>query len=168
MSITQSASQTFNLADAKRLTSKVIADMHQCQQFYKRPTDAGIARFQEELIVLLNGRYVERYEFGFKTADDERVISWRYRVSSAGNLEGGRSGGLYAKADISGATWFNYLWHSDKWDQASQSVRDAVEASYELDRGFGDPPTDGAGHWVTGAAYVSGGVAMQREEFQPW
>jgi hypothetical protein len=168
MSMTQSSSQTFNIADAKRLTSKVIADMHQCQQFYKTPSDADIATYQEELIVLLNGRYVDRYEFGFKTANDKRVISWRYKVSAAGNLEGGRSGGLYAKADISGSTWFNFMWYSDKWDQLSRSARDAIRGSYELKRGTGDPPADGTGHWVTGAAYVSGGVAMQREEFQPW
>lgn len=117
---------------------------------------------------MLKARYVERYEFGFKQRMRSAFVSWRYNVSAAGNLDGGRSGGLYAKAEVSGATWFNYLWHSDKWDQLSQSARDAVEGSHQLNRGFGDPPTDGAGRWVTGTAYVSGGVAMQREEFRPW
>jgi hypothetical protein len=165
MSMTQSASQTFNLADAKRLASKVIADMHQCQLLYKSPSDVSIALFNEELIVLLHGGYVKRYEFGFQTASDQRVVSWQYQVSAAGNLEGGRSGGLYAKANISAASWFNFLWYSDKWTTAA---RNSVEGSYQLNRVAGEPPSDGSGRWVNGAAYVSGGVAAQRKEFQPW
>ena len=166
--MTQSASQTFNIADAKRLTSKVIADMHQCQQFYKTPTDADIAKYQEELIVLLNGRYVERYEFGFRTANGKRVISWRYKVSAAGNLEGGRSGGLHARADVSAATWFNYLWHSDKWNQMSRSSREAVEGTYKLNRSSVTHPQMGRAAGLRVPLMSQVVSLMQREEFQPW
>jgi hypothetical protein len=95
-------------------------------------------------------------------------VSWRYRVTSAGDLEGGRSGGLYAKADVAQARWFNFLWTSQKWADLSESARAAVNAQYHLDRGDGDPPQDGSGRWVTDRTYGSGGVALRREEFRPW
>src|SRR5689334_17499738 len=108
MSYSYTTNETFTLAHARHLAAKVAADMHQCQRFYGKPTDAKIEDYQQELIVLLYGRYVESYEFGFKTSDGRRVISWLYIVSPSGDLEGGRSGGLFPTADISGAVTFNF------------------------------------------------------------
>jgi hypothetical protein len=161
-------SESFTLAHAKKLAAKVIADMHQCHRLYGRPIESDIARYQEELIVLLAGGYISQYEFGFKTKADKRVVSWKYTVTNAGDLEGGRSGGLFAAADVDTSRFFNYLWHSGKWSDLTIKERMAVETQYTLQRTTGDPPADGNGRWIRDRRYVSGGVAIQREEFQPW
>src|SRR5260370_28427074 len=109
MSSTYTTSESFTLTHAHRLAARVAADMHQCQRFYSRPTDTEIESYQEELIVLLHGGYIKSYEFGFKTRDERRVVSWHYTVGPSGDLEGGRSGGLFPAADVSGAVWFNLL-----------------------------------------------------------
>jgi hypothetical protein len=159
---------SFTLTNAKKLAAKVITDMYLCHRLYERPTEADIEKYHEELIVLLAGGYVSQYEFGFKTNTDKRVLSWRYTVTPAGDLEGGRSGGLLATADVADAPIFNFLWYSKKWSALSTKERAAVDAQHSVDRPTGKPPTDGSGRWVRGRTYVSGGVAIQREEFQPW
>jgi hypothetical protein len=168
MSYSYTISETFTLTDAKRLAGKVIADMHQCRRFYGDPPDDHISEFQEELVVLLAGRYVTSYEFGYKTSDERRVVSWRYHVTPAGDLERGRSGGLIATADVSRARWFNFLTTSTAWADLTPEDRRTVDAKHPISRTVGEPPTDGSGRWVSDRAYASGGVAVQREEFRPW
>jgi len=157
----------FTLTNAKKLAAKVTADMHQCRQFYLVPSEAGILQYQQELIVLLAGKYVSKYEFGFKTVDDKRIVSWLYEVTSAGSLEGGPSGGLHANADISKGKWFNFLTTNTDWSKLSESQQAAVNAQHEVSRTVGEPPADGSGHWVSDRTYVSGGVAIIRKEFRP-
>lgn len=168
MSSTYTTTETFTLAHARRLAAKVAADMHQCQRFYDKPTDTQIEDYQEELTVLLHGGYVQSYEFGFKTKDERRVVSWHYTVGPSGDLEGGRSGGLFEAADVSGAVMFNFLTTNSKWSHLSQTEREKIEASYQIRRTDGKPPLDGNGYWDSSRRYASGGVAVTRKEFRPW
>jgi Bacterial HORMA domain family 1 len=69
MSYSYTTTESFTLTHARRLATKVAADMHQCQRFYGYPTDTQIENYQQELIVLLHGGYMKSYEFGFKTTD---------------------------------------------------------------------------------------------------
>ena len=167
-SYSYTTSETFTRTHARRLAAKVAADMHQCQRLYGHLTDAEIEDYQEELTTLLHGRYVKSYEFGFKTKDDRRVVSWFYTVGPAGDLEGGRSGGLFPSADISDAVVFNFLSYNSEWSALSDKERDKIKASYSVQRVEGSPPKDGKGHWDSSRHYASGGVAVTRKEFRPW
>lgn len=167
-SYTTTATESFTLTHAKRLAAKVAADMHQCQRLYGHLTDTQIENYEQELVVLLHGGYVKSYEFGFETRDGRRVVSWFYTVGLSGNLEGGRSGGLFPTADISEAVPFNFLSHNSAWFALSQEERDKIEASLPVRRTEGKPPQDGDGYWDSSRSYASGGVAMTRKEFRPW
>ena len=113
--------------------------MHQCQRFYGLPTDEQIENYQEELTVLLHGGYVKSYEFGFKTRDDRRVVSWYYTVGPAGDLEGSRSGGLYPSAEIADAVTFNFLSYSDPWFSLSGTEKVNIKAKHSVRRSDGVP-----------------------------
>ena len=108
MAYTYTTTETFTLTHARRLAAKVAADMHQCQRLYGHLTDTEIEEYQQELTVLLVDGYIRSYEFGFKK-DGRRVVSWHYTVSPSGDLEGGRSGGLFPTADISNAVTYGSL-----------------------------------------------------------
>lgn len=167
-SYTATATESFTLTHAKRLAAKVAADMHQCLQFYGQPTDAKISEYEQELVILLRGEYVASYEFGFQTNNERRVVSWFYAIGPAGDLEGGRSGGLFSAADIPEATLFNFLSYSTKWSALSEKEKDKIKAGYQIQRVDGAPPRDGDGYWDSSRNYVSGGVAVMRKEFRPW
>ena len=168
MSYTYTISETFTLTHARRLAARVAADMHQCQRFYGHLTDTQIENYQQELTVLLHSGYVKSCEFGFKNRDGKRVVSWFYTVGPAGNLEGGRSGGLFPSAEISDAVMFNFLTYSSEWSALSNVEIDKIKASYPVRRTDGEPPQDGNGYWDSSRHYASGGVAITRKEFRPW
>jgi hypothetical protein len=164
----RTVTESFTLTDAKKLAAKVIADMYQCRRLYESPSESSIEAYQTELVVLLAGRYVSEYEFGFQTAADKRIVAWQYTVTAAGDLQGGRSGGLYAMADLSSAQFFNFLWRSAEWRKLTTAEQAKVDAQHAIERVEGDPPHDGSGRWVRDRRYVSGGVAIERKEFRPW
>lgn len=170
MTVTYShtATESFTLTDARKLAAKVIADMYQCHRLYESPSESSIEAYQTELVVLLAGRYVSEYEFGFKSSAGKRIVSWQYTVTAAGDLQGGRSGGLYAAADVSSAQFFNFLWRSAEWRKLTNAEQAKVNAQHTIDRVEGDPPRDGSGRWVRDRQYVSGGMAIERKEFRPW
>jgi hypothetical protein len=168
MSYSYTTTESFTVTNARRLAAKVASDMHQSLRLYGKPSLSKIEEYQEELTVMLIGGYLESYEFGFKTSDGKRIVSWMYTVSSSGELEGGRSGGLYSYADVSSARSFNYVTFSNAWFALSQDEKDKVNSTHPVDRTTGDPPQDGNGYWSSSREYSSGGVAITRKEFRPY
>jgi hypothetical protein len=112
--------------------------------------------------------YVSEYEFGFKR-DGKRIVSWQYEVKD-GDLVGGgddRSGGIYARADVLGASYYNFMTYSLKWSMLSHSEQEAFEASLPFIRADGSLPSDGSGYWTADRTYTRGGVAIARRTFRP-
>ncbi|WP_425005587.1 hypothetical protein [Mycolicibacterium sp. S3B2] len=164
-----SVSQTFSLTHAKHLASKVVSDLYQCRNFYDAPSEADVAEYHEELIVMLSGGYIQAYEFGFEK-NDQRIVSWQYQVNASGDLIGGvddRSGGIFATADTTGATYFNFMSYSQAWFDLSSSDRGTVKSKHQVDRTSGYLPSDGSGYWHTDRTYSSAGVAIERRTFRP-
>jgi hypothetical protein len=103
--MTRTVSETFTLTQAKYLASKVAADMRRCQQIYGKPTDSEINDYGTELAILLRDGYVKSYEFGYvRDADEERILTWRYAVDSAGELAANdRPGRIISGVNVSQA-----------------------------------------------------------------
>lgn len=168
MTGTYTLTETFNVTHARKLAAKVVADMHQCNRLYnKGPSAATIAAYEQELVAMLAGGYVASYEFGFRTVAAKRVVAWRYTVSVTGELEGGRSGGLFATANVAGALLFNFMTTNYKWSSLPAADRAKVDAQHDITRVEGNPPADGAGYWSSTRSYAAGGVSVMRQEFRP-
>lgn len=167
---TIAASQSFTRSHAKYLASKVVADLYQCARLYGRPSTDSIPDYEAELVELLVGGYVREYEFGFKQ-HGMRVVSWQYSVTVGGDLVGGSTddsaGGVYARAKVAGADYFNFLSYSQKWFGLGSSERDRVEATLPFSRSTGTLPADGNGYWVQDKTYSSSGTSVARRTFRP-
>lgn len=169
MTSTYTTTESFTLVHARKLAAKVAADMDQCRRLYGEPSTTEIEAYREELVVMLHGGYVSKYEFGYETRDERRVLTWLYTVTRDGDLEGGqRSGGLYSQADTSQATMFNFLTTNADWHGLGISGQNDVKRQHSIRRVTGEPPTDGSGRWVGDKTYSAGGVAIERQEFRPW
>ena len=167
MSATASAS--FTCTHAEYLASKVVADLYQCSRLYGSPTSALVPKYETELVELLTRGYVTQYEFGFKK-NDERIVSWRYSVNSAGELTGGkdeRAGGVYARADITGAAHYNFMSYSASWYELTSEAQAKIKDSLPFTRTPGSLPGDGNGYWVSDRTYGNGGTSVARETFRP-
>jgi len=168
MTGTYTLTETFNVTHARKLAAKVVADMHQCNLLYtKGPTSAAISNYEQELVAMLAGGYIDFYEFGFQTSAAKRVLSWKYTVGLSGDLEGGRSGGLYAQAGLAGASLFNFMTTNTKWALLPSTEKSNVADKHPIHRIEGNPPADGNGYWSSTRSYAAGGVAVNRQEFRP-
>ena len=167
---TVAASQSFTRTHAKYLASKVVADLYQCARLYGRPSADSIPDYEAELIELLVGGYVDEYEFGFKQSG-KRVVSWQYSVTAGGDLVGGgtddSAGGVYARAKVAGADYFNFLSYSQKWFDLASSDRDRIKGTLPFSRSTGALPADGNGYWVQDRTYSSSGTSVARRTFRP-
>lgn len=167
--MTRTVAETFNLTHAKRLASKVTADMRRCQQLYGWPSDPEINDYGTELSMLMRDGYVKTYEFGYKTGES-RVVSWFYEVTESG-IQGGaddRPGKVYDKADISAAITFNFMTRTSKWHSKTSDERAAIESTLPFSRTSGSAPRDGAGYWINDLTYSSAGMQMARKTFRPF
>jgi len=167
---TIAASQSFTRTHAKYLASKVIADLYQCARLYGRPSTDDVPDYEAELVELLAGGFVNEYEFGFKH-DGKRVVSWQYRVTVGGDLIGGGTddgaGGVYARAQVAGAEYFNFLSYSQKWFDLTSSDRDRIKEGLPISRAAGTLPADGNGYWAQDRTYTSSGTSVARRTFRP-
>jgi hypothetical protein len=164
-----SYAETFTRTHARHIASKVITDLYQCSQVYRSPDADRIPDYESELVEMLLGGFVDEYEFGFKK-DGKRVVCWQYRVNAYGELVGGNddhAGGVYGRANTTGASYYNFMTYSDEWSELSDSARSQVEARLPFIRGDGSLPGDGAGYWVTDRTYSNGGVSVNRRTFRP-
>lgn len=167
MTYSYTQSETFTLVHARKLSSKVAADMHLCAMYYGKPSEESIRNYAEELAHYLNNGYVSEYEFGYQK-NNQRVVSWRYKVDENGLLTvDDRPGKVVPYVDISDASFFNFMTWSWKYSQMSEAERSRFKEALPVKRGTGSPPTDGAGYWTTDRNYYTGGRGLNRQTFQP-
>lgn len=165
--MTRTVADSFTLTHAKKLASKVAADMRRCQGIYGQPSDAQINDFGTELAILLRDGYVAEYEFGYQK-DNNRVVSWHYRVDSTGDLATDDRPGKIVQVSVEGCSRFNQLTPSTKWYKLSPEQRAEIRAEIPVQRGTSDGPKDGSGYWTMDRTYSSGGISMPRKTFQPY
>ena len=167
MTYSVTTSESFSIIHARRLASKVAADMHLCAQYYGQPSEQSIREYAEELAQYLNAGYLAEYEFGFKK-DGKRLVTWRYKVDVLGRLTtDDRPGKVVPYVDIQGATFFNFLTQNSTFFKLTNEVQGRFKAGLPVERTGGSPPSDGSGYWVTDRNYYSGGCGLNRQTFQP-
>jgi Bacterial HORMA domain family 1 len=167
-SMARTVSESWTLTNAKYLASKVTADMRRCQQLYGEPGDASINDYGTELALKLRDGYVATYEFGYvRASDDERILTWRYSIDSAGNLTSDdRPGRILSGVNISGATMRNRLCHSAAWFNLTAEQRSAYEKSMPFQRTARSDYGSSLGNWHSDLYYASSGTVMSRQTFK--
>jgi hypothetical protein len=165
---TYSLSETFTRTEARYLASKVVADLYQCSRLYRSPAASWIPNYETELVERLVKGYLSRYEFGFER-DDKRVVSWQYEVKDGDLVSGSddRSGGIYARANLDDASYYNTTTSSTKWWLLTDSERAAFETTLPISRVDASLPADGSGYWTADKTYTRGGVGVARRTFRP-
>ena len=163
---TTTSTSTFTRTSAKYIASKVSADLYRMFRYYGQPLERDIPLFEEELTILLAGAYMDSVEYGFRVGN-VRVVSLVYRVLVDGSLSDDNAGGVCARADISGASWFSYLTPSRRWNELTPSEQGRIQATLPFVRSEGPTPQDGAGRWVSNRSYSADGTGTQRLSFIP-
>jgi hypothetical protein len=166
MTNTFTTTHAFTRTSAQYLASKVVTDLRRLSFYYGRPTNTEIEQYYGELVELLVHGYLGSVEYGFNQ-NGTRVLSLLYNVRSDGAFTDARPGSVYARAQISGATWFSFLTYSQEWWNLSPADRAGFKIRLPIQRGDGYAPQDGNGYWVTDQSYTADGTSTQRRTFRP-
>jgi hypothetical protein len=160
MSFTHSVSET----KARELAGKVASDLRQFARFYGEPESARVLDYLDELEAFLEAGYVHKYKFGFKR-NGSWILCYEYTVR-AGELVGGRPGGIEPGIDVSRADFYNYLYHSDDWSHLPKADRDAFESKLPVQRTPALDPSHSGGVWYESRTYGAGGTELARRFFR--
>lgn len=167
MSFTTTATESFTRTHARYIASKIGGDLRQLMRYYGQPAESEIEDYITEITEMLAARCLASFEAGFKR-DGKRVVSLLYRVRSDGTVDDTGAGGVYARADISGGSWFTFRVTNATYDALSPVDRQALDDRIPVDRTPGSAPTDGAGYWVSDRSYAAGGTGAARQSFRPY
>jgi hypothetical protein len=95
---------------------------------------------------MLASEYVDTYEFGFKS-NGKRLLSWHYTVGPDGGLHGDAAAvGIYPRAAIAGADYFNFMTYSDTWWAPSKTKRAKFKAGLPIQQSPGSSLDDDDGY----------------------
>jgi hypothetical protein len=75
------ASETFTLAHARHIASKVPTDLLRFQRFYNSPSDDWIDKYEAELVVLLKHDAVSYVVYGFQRNGKWTEAAARYTAA---------------------------------------------------------------------------------------
>jgi hypothetical protein len=78
-----------------------------------------------------------------------------------------RAGKIVPYVDVTGAVFFNFLTQNSRFLHLSAEHQARFESNLPLQRTGGQPPSDGAGYWMSDRNYFSGGCGLNRLTFQP-
>ena len=119
-SFTTTSSVTFTVTHAKRIASKVAADLMRFHRFYGRPNRTWIDDYEEELKVLMQYDAIDEITYGFRK-DDQWITAVKYKAVNGYLIGDDNPGCLRAVDDLSGATFGSFLSYSDNRERGSSA-----------------------------------------------
>ncbi len=163
ISYTENESETFSIVHARRIASRVAADLLRFQSFYRSPSDKSIDDYEEELAVLLNHDVVAWVEYGFQRNGKWTEAALRYTALPGGTLVASDDPGkIRPNLDVAGARFTSFLDFNANWHGKSEAQRSAINAERPFTRGVGSEPPLESGYWASDLKYTAGGQGLGR------
>lgn len=159
-SYTESQAQTFTIAHARVLASKVATDLKKFQRFYGSPSDALIDQYEGELVVLLKYDVVSTVTYGFQRAGKWTEASVKYTSVNGTLSSNDDPGKIRPGLDVAGASFTSFL--EPNWRNFTEAEKDAVRKECPFQRGTGNTPPLEAGYWAEDLNYAAGGRGLGR------
>ena len=162
-SYTVSETNTFTITHARHMAAKVAADLKRMQRFYGAPSDADIADYETEVVELLKAGYLDTVTYGYKRSDKWIEPTLRYTAKDLAGSSGNDDdpGKVRPNADISGASFYNYLTYSSAWFALTPDQRESFKKGLPFQRtGAAEPGI--SGYLMPDRTYSAGGKALDR------
>lgn len=169
-SLTRSITQTFSIADARYLASRIASDLAQVRLYYGHAdpylTEQKVDDLVVEAAILLKFGLLDNVKYGFKR-DGNWVFALSYTVNSQGQLEvpNDSPGGVYSQANVEGASWYSHLAKRHNPSISSED-RAAIIADLPIQRTAGQEPGTAGGSWDNDKTYYRNGTGIQRGQFR--
>lgn len=162
-SYTYSDTESFTVTHAKRLASKVAADLKRFQRFYGAPSDLWIDRYERELVELLKRDVLSEIVYGFKRNGRWTEAAVRYKALSGGRLDvDDDPGRVRPGLDVAGASFTSFRTTNGNYWTLTDRERQDIETAAGFSRVTGSSPALEGGAWVEDRTYAAGGRGLGR------
>ncbi|MBB5774064.1 HORMA-1 domain-containing protein [Nonomuraea jabiensis] len=165
-SYTRAESQSYSLASAKYVASKIATDLRQVQRYYGSPSDDDIEDYALEAALLSYGRYVDKIIYGFQRSGNW-ILSLEYTSADGTLVADDRAGGIYRHANTDGAIFTSYLYYSWKWSQLVGADRDDFVELLPFARTSAPAPGYTGGYHTSDRTYSAHGTGFNRSTYRP-
>ena len=162
-SYTLSDTETFTVAHARKIASKLATDLLRFQTLYGSPSDRWIDDYEAEMIQLLKHDVVAYAEYGFKRSGKWTDAAVRYKALPGGTLvTDDDPGKIRPRLDIAGASFTSFLSYNSNWWKLTPSERDAIKQGCPFQRSSGEAPALESGYWKDDLNYTAGSRGLGR------
>lgn len=165
-SYTRSESETYSLASAKYVASKIATDLRQVQRYYGRPSDTDIAEYAVEAALLSHSGYVNKVIYGFQRNGDW-ILALEYTNVNGTLVADDRAGGIYRYANTNGTVFTSFLYYSSKWSQLTGTDRDDFTKLLPFSRIDAPAPGYTGGYRISDRKYSAHGTGFTRSTYRP-
>ena len=156
-------SDTFTVAHARQIASKVATDLLRFQRFYRSPSDHWINSYEAELTILLKYDAVDTVIYGFQRNGRWTMASARYVALPGGSIRADDDPGKIRPGfDVSNAHFTSFLTYSSNWTRLSSATRKDIESELPFQRAAGNSPALERGQWLGDRNYYAGGRGLGR------
>ena len=156
-------SDTFTIAHARGIASKVATDLLRFKRFYGSPSDEWIDLYEAELVVLLKYDAVDTVIYGFQRNDLWTMASARYVALPGGSIHvDDDPGKIRPGLDVRNSCFSSFLTYSSRWWNLSAAARTNINNELPFQRGSGNLSGLEAGYWAGDRNYFAGGRGLSR------
>lgn len=158
--------RSWTITTARYVTSKIAADLDLMRSHYGWPSSQAVTDFAEEAALLLAKRCLGTVEYGAKIGGVV-VFALRYTARPDGTLSiDDRPGRVPSDLDLTRASFYSWLTHSDEWRKLGATEQALIESSSPIQRSAGPEPVIGYGSWSGQRSYSSNGEGVDRQTFR--
>ncbi len=163
-SYSYSETESFTVAHAKKLASKVAADLKRFQRFYNgEPSDVWIGCYERELVELLKRDAISEIVYGFKRDGRWTEAAVRYKALPGGTLNvDDDPGRVRPNLDVAGATFTSFRIVNENYGKLSDKELEAIVDAAGFSRVRGSSPPLEGGYWAEDLNYSAGGRGLGR------
>lgn len=162
-SYNESETESFTVAHARKLASKVATDLKRFQRFYGEPSDLWIGCYERELVELLKRDVVSEVAYGFKRQGRWTEAAVKYKALNGRLLDvDDDPGRVRPNLDVAGATFSSFRTTNGNYAKLSQRERTEIEEAAGFSRVSGSSPPLENGYWAEDLTYAAGGRGLGR------
>lgn len=161
-------SETYSLASAKYVASKIATDLRQVQRYYPKhgPSDADIMDYALEAALLSHRGYVNKITYGFQRHGDW-ILALDYTNVDGTLVADDRAGGIYRYANTDGTIFNSFLRYSSKWSLLPSTDRDEFAELLPFTRTTAPAPGYTGGYHTSDRTYSAHGTGFTRSMYRP-
>lgn len=165
---TRSLSETFTIADAKYLASRIAHGLTLLRLYCGQLTPQKVQDLALEAAILMKFGLLANVKYGYQK-DGNWIYAIGYSVNILGQVEAtnGDPSIIDLPTNLDGAEWHSFLTRRRNQNLSREDL-EQVEQLLPIKRSDGTEPGSVNGYWTTDDSYCRNGIGLNRQQFRSY